>query len=208
MLGGSKVSDKLKVIEALLEVADELLIGGGMCFTFLKAQGHSVGASLCEDDQVATCKALLDRGAAIRLPSDVTALGPGGKIGDPGAGGDVRQLGTDVPDGWMGLDIGPGSAAEFGDVRARRPHRVLERARWACSRTRASRPAPAPWPRPWRSRTRSPWSAGETRPRRSPSSASPTASTTSAPAAVRRSSCSSRATSPASPPCERSRSLT
>jgi phosphoglycerate kinase len=116
VLGGSKVSDKLKVIEALLGVADELLIGGGMCFTFLKAQGHSVGASLCEDDQVATCKALLDSGAAIRLPSDVTALGPGGKIGDPSAGGEVRQMGTSIPDGWMGLDIGPGSSAEFSDA--------------------------------------------------------------------------------------------
>ena len=116
VLGGSKVSDKLKVIEALLGIADELLIGGGMCFTFLKAQGHPVGSSLCEDDQVATCKALLDSGAAIRLPSDVTALGPGGKIGDPAAGGDVRQMGTSIPDGWMGLDIGPGTAAEFGDV--------------------------------------------------------------------------------------------
>ncbi len=115
VLGGSKVSDKLQVIEALLQVADELLIGGGMCFTFLAAQGHHVGASLCEEDQVATCKVLLESGAAIRLPSDLTALGPGGKIGDPGAGGDVRQLGVDVPEGWMGLDIGPGSAADFGD---------------------------------------------------------------------------------------------
>ncbi len=116
VLGGSKVSDKLTVIEALLRVADEVLIGGGMCFTFLKAQGHGVGASLCEDDQVGTCRALLESGAAIRLPSDVTALGPGGRIGDPGAGGDVRQLGRDVPDGWIGLDIGPGTAAEFGDA--------------------------------------------------------------------------------------------
>jgi len=116
VLGGSKVSDKLKVIDALLGIADELLIGGGMCFTFLKAKGHSVGASLCEDDMVATCKALLDGGAAIRLPSDVTALGPGGKIGDPDAGGDVRQLGTTIPDGWMGLDIGPGSSADFADA--------------------------------------------------------------------------------------------
>jgi len=62
VLGGSKVSDKLKVIDALLGVADEVLIGGGMCFTFLKAQGHHVGDSLCEDDMVATCKALLDSG--------------------------------------------------------------------------------------------------------------------------------------------------
>ena len=116
VLGGSKVSDKLKVITALLEVADELLIGGGMCFTFLRARGHPVGSSLCEDDMVATCKGLLDAGAAIRLPSDVTALGPGGVIGDPNAGGDVRQMGTSIPEGWTGLDIGPGTAAEFGDV--------------------------------------------------------------------------------------------
>jgi len=93
-----------------------VLIGGGMCFTFLKAQGHQVGASLCEDDMVATCRALLDGGAAIRLPLDVTALGPGGKIGDPDAGGDVRQLGVNVPEGWMGLDIGPGTSAEFADA--------------------------------------------------------------------------------------------
>jgi len=116
VLGGSKVSDKLKVIDALLGVADEVLIGGGMCFTFLKAKGHPVGDSLCEDDMVDTCRALLDGGAAIRLPSDVTALGPGGKIGDPAAGGDVRQMGASVPDGWMGLDIGPGTSAEFADA--------------------------------------------------------------------------------------------
>jgi phosphoglycerate kinase len=116
VLGGSKVSDKLKVIRALLDVADEVLIGGGMCFTFLRAQGHPIGSSLCEDDMVDTCRALLDGGAAIRLPSDVTALGPGGQIGQPEAGGDVRQMGRSLPDGWMGLDIGPGSAAEFGDV--------------------------------------------------------------------------------------------
>jgi phosphoglycerate kinase len=115
VLGGSKVSDKLQVIEALLGVADELLIGGGMCFTFLKALGHPVGSSLCEDDMVERCKALLDSGAAIRLPSDVTAMGPGGEIGNPAAGGDVRQIGVNVPEGWMGLDIGPGSAADFGD---------------------------------------------------------------------------------------------
>jgi phosphoglycerate kinase len=116
VLGGSKVSDKLKVIDALLGVADEVLIGGGMCFTFLAAQGHHVGSSLCELDMVATCQALLDGGAAIRLPSDVTALGPGGTIGEPSAGGEVRQLGVEVPDGWMGLDIGPGTSAEFADA--------------------------------------------------------------------------------------------
>jgi phosphoglycerate kinase len=116
ILGGSKVSDKLKVIEALLGVADELLIGGGMCFTFLAATGASVGASLCEEDMVERCRALLDEhGDRLVLPSDITALGPGGKLMDPGAGGDVRQLGTSVPAGWMGVDVGPGTAADFGD---------------------------------------------------------------------------------------------
>ncbi|CAN5829282.1 phosphoglycerate kinase [soil metagenome] len=116
ILGGAKVSDKLGVIEALLEVVDGLVIGGGMCFTFLAAQGHQVGSSLLEEDQVATCKELLDGGAAIHLPSDLTALGPGGTIGDPSTGGEVRQFGANLPDGWMGLDIGPGTAAAFSDV--------------------------------------------------------------------------------------------
>jgi phosphoglycerate kinase len=75
-----------------------------------------VGSSLCEDDMVDSCRRLLDGGAAIRLPSDVTALGPGGKIGDAGAGGEVRHLGLNVPEGWMGLDIGPGSSADFADA--------------------------------------------------------------------------------------------
>ncbi|HKY65828.1 MAG TPA: phosphoglycerate kinase [Acidimicrobiales bacterium] len=116
ILGGSKVSDKLQVIEALLEVADELLIGGGMCFTFLAARGNGVGASLLEDDMVATCRSLLDaHGDRLVLPGDITALGPGGKLMAPDAGGDVRQVGTTVPDGWTGVDIGPGTAADFGD---------------------------------------------------------------------------------------------
>jgi len=116
ILGGSKVSDKLGVIDALLEVADGLVIGGGMCFTFLAALGHQVGSSLLEADQIDTCKKLLHSDAVIHLPSDIVALGPGGKIGDPSAGGEVRQFGRNLPDGWMGLDIGPGTAAEFSDV--------------------------------------------------------------------------------------------
>jgi phosphoglycerate kinase len=117
VLGGSKVSDKLGVIEALLRLADTVVIGGGMCFTFLAALGHPVGASLLEADHVESCRRLLqEHGDRIRIPSDVTALGPGGTIGDPAAGGEVRQLGTSLPDGWAGLDIGPGTAAEFADV--------------------------------------------------------------------------------------------
>jgi phosphoglycerate kinase len=116
VLGGSKVSEKLSVIEALAEVADELLVGGGMCFTFLAAQGHPTGSSLFEPDMVEVCRALLEAGKPIRLPSDITALGPGGEIGNPDAGGEVRQMGPGVPEGWTGLDIGPGTAAHFGDV--------------------------------------------------------------------------------------------
>ncbi len=116
VMGGSKVSDKLAVIESLLGVVDSLIIGGGMCFTFLKAKGHSIGASLCEDDMLDTCRRLLEGPKPIHLPLDITALGPGGKLFDPEAGGDVRQMGASLPDGWMGVDIGPGSAAEFGDV--------------------------------------------------------------------------------------------
>jgi phosphoglycerate kinase len=106
VLGGAKVSDKLGVIRALLEKVDSLVVGGGMCFTFLQAMGNSVGDSLLEEDQVDTCKELLDSGKRILLPSDITALGPGD---------DVRQMGRSLPDGWKGLDIGPGTAAEFSD---------------------------------------------------------------------------------------------
>jgi phosphoglycerate kinase len=116
IMGGAKVSDKLGVIDALLERVDALIVGGGMCFTFLAAQGHTIGSSLFEPDFVDTCRRLLDAGKPIHLPHDLTALGPGGKIGDPGAGGEVRQTGVDLPDGWMGLDIGPGTAAEFTDL--------------------------------------------------------------------------------------------
>ena len=116
IMGGAKVSDKLGVIEALLGVVDELIVGGGMCFTFLAAKGANVGSSLFEENMVETCSRLLASGAPIRLPLDITALGPGGKIGDPSAGGEVRQVGASMPDGWMGLDIGPGSAVEFCDL--------------------------------------------------------------------------------------------
>ena len=116
VLGGAKVSDKLGVIDALLEMVDALVIGGAMCFTFLAARGHRVGASLCEKSMVEQCRKLLEGPTPIHLPYDLTALGSGGVLGDPGAGGEVRQVGADVPDGWVGTDIGPGSAAAFGDV--------------------------------------------------------------------------------------------
>jgi phosphoglycerate kinase len=108
VLGGAKVSDKLGVIEALLDVVDALAIGGAMCFTFFAAQGHSIGDSLFEPDQVDTCRRLLSTAAKpIHLPSDITGLN---------ANGDYATFGTQLPEGAKGLDIGPGTAAEFGDV--------------------------------------------------------------------------------------------
>jgi phosphoglycerate kinase len=117
VLGGSKVHDKIGVIDALLDQVDTLIVGGGMCFTFLAAEGHSIGASLFEADSVEVCRRLLASGHDILLPSDVTALSPGGTFG-PGAQptGEVRQFGVELPSGWIGLDIGPGSAARFSDV--------------------------------------------------------------------------------------------
>ena len=116
ILGGSKVSDKLGVIDALVQVVDKLLIGGGMCFTFLKAQGYQIGSSLLEEGLIDYCKELLASRAPIILPHDFTAMDSDGKIGDPAVGGTVRQMGNNIPDGWSGLDIGPGSAALFGEI--------------------------------------------------------------------------------------------
>ena len=116
IMGGAKVSDKLSVIEALLGTVDSIIVGGGMAFTFLKAKGHDVGDSLLEVDMVDTCARLLDSGATIHLPEDITALGGGGKLFDPDAGGEVRQAGVNLSAGWMGVDIGPYSAALFTDV--------------------------------------------------------------------------------------------
>jgi phosphoglycerate kinase len=114
VLGGSKVSDKLAVIQALLPKVDKLLIGGGMCFTFLKAQGHGVGASLLEEDMVDTCRDLLSRaGDKIVLPVDIV-------VADKfAADAQTRTVPADsIPDGWLGLDIGPESVAAFTDALA------------------------------------------------------------------------------------------
>jgi phosphoglycerate kinase len=115
VLGGAKVSDKIGVIDRFRETADTILIGGAMCFPFLAAQGHSVGASLCASDDVELARRTLSSGssarAELRLPVDLV-------IGDRfGADAEARELdGLDVPDGWMGLDIGPRTAALYGDV--------------------------------------------------------------------------------------------
>ncbi|MBB1049564.1 MULTISPECIES: phosphoglycerate kinase [unclassified Dietzia] len=109
VLGGSKVSDKLAVIEALAPKVDTLVIGGGMCFTFLAAQGHGVGSSLLQEEMIATCKDLLDKfGDVITLPVDVVAA--------DGFAADAAHTTVPadaIPDGRMGLDIGPESVALF-----------------------------------------------------------------------------------------------
>ena len=112
VLGGSKVSDKLGVIQALLSKADRLLIGGGMVFTFLKAQGYEVGASLLEDDQVETCRRYLSTAAdnrlALVLPSDVVVAPRFSADATPTVVGVAS-----IPADQMGLDIGPESARAF-----------------------------------------------------------------------------------------------
>lgn len=114
VLGGSKVSDKLGVIEALAPKVDNLIIGGGMCFTFLAAKGLSVGSSLLQEEMVDTCRELLEKyGEQIVLPTDVVVAS------EFAADADRKTVdATEIPDGWMGLDIGPESAKAFAAVLA------------------------------------------------------------------------------------------
>lgn len=107
VLGGAKISDKLGVVEALLDAVDALVIGGAMCFTFLAAQGRSIGDSLFEPDQVDTCARLLQRGKPIHLPEDLVGTD---------AQGNRATFGASLPAGAKGFDIGPGTAAAFSDV--------------------------------------------------------------------------------------------
>ena len=123
VLGGSKVSDKLGVITSLLPRVDSLLIGGGMAFTFLAAQGYGVGSSLLQEDQIETCKQLLaDNPDKIVLPTDVV-------IADAFSADAAIQIVTAdrILDNWLGLDIGPESSGELLPDRLRRGHGLLER---------------------------------------------------------------------------------
>lgn len=147
ILGGSKVSDKIKVIDALLEKADTLIIGGGMCFTFLAAQGKSVGTSLMEADWVERAGAMMkkaaDRGVALLLPVDVVCAD---------AFANDANLATvsvdEIPDDMMGLDIGPETAELYAEaigmaksVFWNGPMGVFEMPSFEA--------AARPWPRPW-----------------------------------------------------------
>ncbi len=111
VLGGAKVSDKIGVIEALAPKVDRLLVGGAMAYTFLKAQGHSVGTSMVEDDRLDEARDLLARFPdTILLPSDhVTA-------DRFAADADVTTVSGDIPDGRMGLDVGPETQARYAEA--------------------------------------------------------------------------------------------
>ena len=115
VLGGAKVTDKIGVIEKFLDTADEILIGGAMCFSFFKAEGRDTGESLLDGDSVEAARELLPRAerakARMHLPEDLVL----GREFD--AGTDVMELnGVDVPEGWMGLDVGSNTVAKYATL--------------------------------------------------------------------------------------------
>ena len=115
IVGGAKVSDKVLIVENLLNIADHIIIGGGMSYTFYKAQGGQIGQSLCEDERLETCREILakakDKGVHIHLPQDST-------IADKFAADAETKVApsNQIPDGWMGLDIGTEAIAQFREV--------------------------------------------------------------------------------------------
>jgi len=145
VLGGAKVSDKLAVIGNLLGLADRVLIGGGMAYTFLAALGHPVGSSLLEPDQIESCKGLLasaaERGVELVLPTDIVV---------------APRFAADAPATVVGPTRSP--TTRWGSTSGRppascsrpswpTPRRCSGTGRWACSSSPPSRPAPGPWPR-------------------------------------------------------------
>jgi phosphoglycerate kinase len=112
IVGGAKVTDKIGVLEAFLQTADSVLIGGAMCFPFFKAQGHAVGASLCEEEGLEPARRVLQAGGEkLRLPVDLVC-GEAFAADTP-----VTEVdGVDVPDGLMGLDVGPRTAQAYAEV--------------------------------------------------------------------------------------------
>ena len=146
VLGGAKVADKLAVIDNLMTTADRLLIGGGMLFTFLAAQGHEIGTSLFDADSVeparATWSGPRSTGVEIVLPVDVVCGREFSADTEP-----VTVAADAIPADMMGLDIGPKSAAAVRREARRHPHRVLERPDGRVRDARRSRPARAASPR-------------------------------------------------------------
>lgn len=115
IIGGAKVSDKILIIENLLERATDIIIGGGMAYTFMKAEGGQIGKSLCEEDRLDTARALLQKasakGVCIHLPSDSVIADKFAADADTSA-----APSNHIPEGWMGLDIGPNAIEQFCNV--------------------------------------------------------------------------------------------
>jgi len=115
IMGGAKVSDKILIIERLMDKVDHLIIGGGMAYTFIKAQGGNIGNSLCEADKLDLASSILamadSKGVKIHLPVDSVNADKFDKDANTNVG-DIRN----IEDGWMGLDIGPKSAMQFAEV--------------------------------------------------------------------------------------------
>jgi phosphoglycerate kinase len=115
IIGGAKVSDKILIIENLLERATDIIIGGGMAYTFMKAEGGRIGASLCEEDRIDTALEIIkkaeEKGVCIHLPSDSV-------IADKFAADAQTSAApsNNIPDGWMGLDIGPNACEQFCNI--------------------------------------------------------------------------------------------
>jgi phosphoglycerate kinase len=153
VVGGAKVADKLGVLRSLSQRVDHLLLGGAMCFTFLAALGHEVGASRVESELFGEARSLLGLHPPPDLPSDLIALSPEGELGsstDPT--GAVRPFELDLLPGWQGVDIGPATCASFAEVIAgartilwNGPMGVFEDARFAMG-TRAIAEAVASCP--------------------------------------------------------------
>ncbi|MGM9921419.1 MAG: phosphoglycerate kinase [Bhargavaea sp.] len=115
IIGGAKVKDKIGVIDHLLDKVDHLLLGGGLSYTFTKAQGHDVGNSLVEEDKIDLAKSFIrkaeEKGVKLHIPTDAVAAS------EFKADAETRIVKTDsIPEGWMGLDIGPETAAAYADV--------------------------------------------------------------------------------------------
>jgi phosphoglycerate kinase len=115
IIGGAKVSDKILIIENLMERATDIIIGGGMAYTFMKAAGGKIGNSLCEDDRLETAVALLKKaeemGVCIHLPADSIIADKFDAAAETSA-----APSNNIPDGWMGLDIGPNACEQFCNV--------------------------------------------------------------------------------------------
>ena len=183
IVGGAKVSGKLEVLEALIEKADQLIVGGGIANTFVAAAGHRIGKSLHEAELVDTAKELMDKarskGAEIPLPTDVLTA----ERFHQDAHATLRDVKRIHPEEMI-LDIGPETAGRLAEI-IRKPAPSSGTAPSACSNSKPSTPARRPSPTPWPAARASPWPAVATRLPRSRNSTSPGRSTTSPRPAVR-----------------------